>query len=150
MSPSIWGPPIWAFFHTIAEKIKDDKFNAISGDLFMYIKKICTVLPCPDCSNHATNFFRKINFAGVRNKNDFKNILYIFHNSVNKRKSKEMFKSHILSRYANENLINNYNRFVSVYKTKGNMKLIADSFQRQIILTEFKRWIITNISNFNM
>jgi hypothetical protein len=150
MSPSIWGPPIWLFFHTIVEKLKDDKFDATSGELFMYIKKICTVLPCPDCSNHATNFFKKINFAGVRNKNDLKNVFYIFHNSVNKRKGKEMFKPDILSRYANENLINNYNNFVSVYKTKGNMKLLADSFQRQIILTEFKRWIIANISNFNI
>ena len=46
------------------------------------------------------------------------------------------------------NVINTYNNFVSVYHTKGNMKLLADSFQRKLILKDFRQWLMNNISNF--
>jgi hypothetical protein len=81
MSPNKWGPPIWAFFHTLAEKIPSDKFTQLFPSLFTFIVRICRVLPCPDCSNHASIFLSKVNPAGVRDKNDFKNILFIRINS---------------------------------------------------------------------
>jgi hypothetical protein len=149
MSPNQWGPPIWTFFHTMAEKINEEQFNLIFPILFNFIKRICRVLPCPECSQHATTFLSKVNPAGVRNKNDFRNILFIFHNVVNQRKSKPAFKvENVSPLYSNINIINAYNNFVSVFHTKGNMKLLADTFQRKIVLQDFKRWFLTNIRFF--
>jgi hypothetical protein len=149
MSPNKWGPPIWTFFHTLAEKISEEHFTLVFPTLFDFIKRICKVLPCPDCSQHATIFLSKVNPVGVKTKNDFKNIMYIFHNIVNRRKNKPFFDSkELTNKYGNNNSIIAYNNFVAAFHTKGNMKLLADTFQRKLVLTDFKKWFLTNIRYF--
>ena len=39
MSPSSWGPPIWNFLHTLAAKIKEDKYTETAAQLFFFIQK---------------------------------------------------------------------------------------------------------------
>ena len=149
MSPNKWGPPIWIFFHTLAEKINPDKFNEVFPTLFNFITRICRVLPCPDCSQHATQFLSRVNPQGVRDKNDFKNIMHIFHNAVNRRKNKPPFEvAGLETMYKNNNVVVSYNNFVSVFHTRGNMKLLAESFQRKLVLNDFKRWFLQNIHFF--
>jgi hypothetical protein len=91
--PEVWGPPIWTFFHTLAENINEDVFPKIKFSLFHQIKKICTLLPCPDCSQDAIRFLIKVDINKLNTKNDFINMLYVFHNSVNKRKKKTIIQS---------------------------------------------------------
>ena len=50
--------------------------------------------------------------------------------------------------YQNLNIANVFNNFVSVYNTKGNMKLLAESFQRSLIIKDLKRWLLNNINSF--
>lgn len=150
MSPNEWGPPTWTLFHTLAEKINEELFPTLMPELIFNIKKICTALPCPECSQHAVNFWRKININGINNKTDLKNMLCLFHNIVNKRKNKPLFDNeNLTSSYSNNNIINVYNNFVAVYQTRGNMQLLADSFQRKLILVAFKKWIMANFKNFS-
>ena len=149
MSPNQWGPPIWTFFHTLAEKINDQHFHSIFPVLFSFIRRICRVLPCPECSEHATHFLMRVNPDGVRNKTDFQNIMCIFHNVVNKRKNKPPFDSKLLnSTYGNNNPIIAFNNFVAVFHTRGNMKLLAETFQRKLVLADFRRWFLSNIQAF--
>ena len=75
-------------------------------------------------------------------------VLYVLHNHVNKRKNKLLFKLEGLSLYDNKNIIQVYNQFIMVYNTRGNMKLLTDTFQRQMLTTEFKKWLMTNIRSF--
>jgi len=150
MSPNKWGPPIWIFFHTLAEKINPDNFGEVFPSLFNFITRICRVLPCPDCSQHATMFLSKVNPAGVRDKNDFKNIMFIFHNVVNRRKNKPAFDiNSVETTYKNSNVILAYNNFVSVFHTRGNMKLLAESFQRKLVLGDFRKWFLQNAKYFS-
>jgi hypothetical protein len=148
MSPTVWGPPIWTLFHTLAEKVKEDKFNPVGLQLFAFIKKICRYLPCPDCSEHATTFLSKINNSNLKSRKDLINMLYFFHNTVNTRKKKPIHNPPVLLKYKEIGVIQAYNNFISVYKTKGNMKLLADTFQRQIIISDFKKWLISNLIHF--
>lgn len=149
MSPNRWGPPIWSFFHTLAEKITPDMFQQVFPQLFNFIFRICRVLPCPDCSQHAVQFLSKVNPSGVRNKEDFRNIMFIFHNVVNRRKDKPPFnQANLTTVYGNKNIAVEYNNFVSVFHTKGNMKLLAETFQRKLVLTDFRRWFVNNIQFF--
>jgi len=67
---------------------------------------------------------------------------------VNYRKKKPAFNQILLNKYEKMNVITAYNNFVSVYHTKGNMKLLAESFQRKLILKDFRQWFMNNISNF--
>lgn len=149
MSPSAWGPPIWNFLHTLAAKIKEDKYNEVSRELFFYIQKICANLPCPECSQHARSFLGKIIFKRVATKDDLIKLLFLFHNSVNRRKVKPAFAFEEIGRYSQNNLIHAYNGFIIAFNTKGNMKLLADSFQRKLIIQEFRKWMIINLQNFD-
>ena len=144
----VWGPPIWKLFHVLLEKIKEESFPKLYLQLFQLIKRICNHLPCPECSNHATIFLSKVRIEQISCKNDFKNMLYLFHNKVNLRRSKSLFPYAEMQKYKNQNLITIYNNFITVYNTKGNMNLLIDSFQRQLVLKEFKKWITTNLIHF--
>jgi hypothetical protein len=149
MKPEIWGPPIWTLFHTLAEKIKESEFNKLIPDLFGLIKRICGFLPCPDCSQHATHFLGKISLSQIQNKTDFKNMLYLFHNMVNARKKKPLFNYANIHNYNNIPITPAFNNFIAVYKTKGNMKLLAESFQRKLIIQDLRQWLTANINSFN-
>ena len=149
MSQSIWGPPVWTLFHTFTEKLVEERYSIIAPQLFNFIKRICSVLPCPECSQHASAFWARVNFENLKTKTDLRNILYIFHNIVNKKKGKPMYNVSDLEKYKEKKIIEVYNQFISVYNTKGNMNLLADSFQRKLLLVDFKRWVLANIGSFH-
>ena len=146
--PEVWGPPIWTLIHTLSEKLNENAYNQISPQLFHYIILICKFLPCPECSKHATNSLAKVPYSKLKNKTDFKNNFYLFHNSVNTRKQKQLFKYPDLNRYKNYNVVNVVNNFVSTYHTRGNMNLLNDSFQRKLIIQKFKGWFAGCIRAF--
>lgn len=148
MKIEIWGPAVWNLFHTLAEKIKEDSYHKIGGELFQFIRRICANLPCPDCAQHATQFMNRVNFRQIRTKTDFKNMLWFFHNAVNKRKNKPIYPLRDLDIYADYNLVSVFNQFVASFQTKGNMKLLADSFQRKIITNDLRKWLMDNIHAF--
>lgn len=148
MSPEYWGPAIWQLFHTLAQKIKADNYHIIRNDLINYILDICKLLPCPDCSSHAMQFWKKINFSTLKQPIDLQKALYVFHNSVNRRKDKSLFPYDKLHIYANYPIIPVYNNFIRVFHTRGNMKLLAESFQRNRLIFKFKNWLTNNIHHF--
>ena len=151
MSPEEWGPPIWTLFHTLAEKIKEESFPIIGRALFAHIYKISSFLPCPECSQHAKAFLGKIHPNKLQTKTDLKNILYVFHNVVNRRKKKPMCPVDRLNGlYEKRHLHQVVNHFLSVYNTKGNMNLIMESFHRQFVVKSFKTWIVKHIEHFSM
>lgn len=147
-APNIWGPPIWTLFHTLAEKIHEEDFNRLIPQMFGLIKRICVYLPCPDCSQHATQFLAKIKPEQIATKVDFKNTLYLFHNMVNNRKKKPLFNYGNINAYQELNIVRVYNNFIAVYNTKGNMNLLTESFQRELIIKDLKKWLTTNHNSF--
>jgi hypothetical protein len=146
--PEIWGPPVWCLFHTLAEKVNEDEFKKLFPQMFHFVTRISAYLPCPDCANHATQHFSKIKPQQITCKKDFKNMLYIFHNMVNTRKKKPLYNYADMEKYKNMNIVQVYNRFTSVYHTKGNMQMLSDSFQRQFIVKDFRKWMLNNMQHF--
>jgi hypothetical protein len=149
MSPSQWGPPTWIFMHTLAEKVKEDQFPIIGQQLIANIRQICFNLPCPDCAEHSRTFWSKVKVGNIRSKTDLINLLYVFHNCVNKRKNYGPFKYESLAFYKSQNMVNAFNRFAQNFNTKGNMKLLTDSFHRGRLLTSLRGWLMSNIKNFD-
>jgi hypothetical protein len=148
MSPNKWGPHIWRFFHSLSCNVKEEQFNTVGRNILPVIKQICRTLPCQICSNHAMQFLNKINSNQINSKNDLINIIYIFHNYVNKTKNKPMFNVSDLNMYQNSNIVDAYNNFVTAYQTRGNMKLMADSFSRSNTLKLVKQFITNNANAF--
>jgi hypothetical protein len=151
MSPSDWGPPTWIFMHTLAQKLKEEQFSAIGIPLILQLKNICYHLPCPDCTNHAKDFWSKVQIGNIKCKQDLVNLLFMFHNMVNSRKRQPLFKKEFLVDFYNrKSLIDTFNNFVRNFNTKGNMNLINESFHRNIFLKNFKKWLMDNIIFFNL
>ena len=146
--PEVWGPAVWRLFHTLSERLNDNAYNALSPQLFGFFVRICKFLPCPDCSQHATQFLAKLKLEQISTKLDFKNTMYLFHNMVNVRKKKPLYNYANMNVYQNLNIVNVFNNFVSVYNTKGNMKLLTESFQRALIVKDLRRWLTNNINSF--
>ena len=146
--PEVWGPAVWTLFHTLIEKVNDQAYPFIKVQLFGQIRRICGFLPCPECSADATNFLAKVNINDLKTKVDFRNTFYLFHNMVNAKKRKRLFNYGHITSYNNYSIVPVINNFISKYNTKGNMKLIAESFQRKLVLGEFKSWFTKTIRAF--
>lgn len=138
--PEVWGPAVWTLFHTLAEKLNPDAYNQVIPSLFSMIVQICKVLPCPDCSKDASNFLAKIKLSDYKTKDEFKNMLYLFHNYVNAKKRKPLYNYTNMSVYKNMNLLFVIKNFIAKYNTKGNMKLLTESFQRGFVIKHFIEW----------
>jgi hypothetical protein len=138
--PEVWGPAVWSLFHTLIEKLNPDAYPHVISSMFSVIVRICKFLPCPDCSNDASKFLAKITLNNYKTKSEFKNMLYLFHNWVNAKKRKPLYNHSHLDKYANLNLVHVINNFITKYNTKGNMKLLTESFQRNFVIKDFLSW----------
>ena len=147
--PDTWGPPVWALFHTIAAKVNDKYFVKLKPSMFVFIKLISQNLPCPKCAFEASTFLAKIDINKINTKQEFINLIYLFHNFVNKKKSKPLFDHQNLNIYNNSNIYSAFNNFARVYHTRGNMQLLTESFHRNLTLRELKKWVAANGRAFN-
>lgn len=137
-----WGWPTWKFFHVIAHKIKPEHFKQVRKELLDTIYSICTTLPCPVCAQHATQYMNAMNFNNIQTKEDLKDMLFSFHNSVNARKNyKPMNKSELDATYANFNTIAVAREFMYYYKDRHrSMKLLADDMLRSKLAINIQNW----------
>ena len=147
-APEIWGPAVWNLFHTLIEQLNEDSYQAIAPQLYSQFVRICKLLPCPDCASDATNFLAKVNLTHIKSKVEFRNTFYLFHNWVNARKRKQLFNYGNILIYSKYNIIVVINKFLSVYHTKGNMKMLNESFQRSLIVSTFRSWFTSVIGAF--
>ena len=143
-SKETWGNNVWFLFHSLAEKIDENKFVTIKNHIIETTKLICSCLPCPDCSKDATEILNKMNLNNMlNNKNDIIKFYYDFHNHINKKLKKPQYNYSYLNKYkkANFNLI--LNNFITIFLNQPhNPKLITENFQRKnkikIIVKNFK------------
>lgn len=144
--PEVWGPPIWTLFHALSSQLNNPD---LIKPLFTYIQRICRFLPCPECSEDATTFLRNVRLTDLKTVEDLSKALYLFHNHVNRKKKKVLYSYSDMSKYKSYNLIAVFNNFIRVYNTRGNMNMITEDFQRNMIIADFKKWLGTNISSFS-
>ena len=136
-----WGAPTWYLFHTLAEKVKEESFSLIRKELLDIIFTICINLPCPDCANHATRFMQGVNFDTILTKDDLKDLLFRFHNSVNSRKGFPIFnKSDLDAMYSKANTSNIVQHFYAHFQST-KLKVTTNSFYRASSLNNIKGWL---------
>ena len=145
-----WGEPTWFLLHTLSVKIKDEQFPRIRQYLLNTIYAICVNLPCPTCAEHAKSYLDGINFNTIQTKEQLKQMLHAFHNSVNQRKGYPFFPYDQLdSKYSlaitNNILVNFMNHFT---QRNYNIKLVAEEFTRNQLCNQLKQWFNQNIHAF--
>ena len=154
VSKSVWGPSVWFMFHTLAYKAVPDKFAEIKIELIQYIQRICANLPCPECTQHATQYMnqnvRKI--SAIQTKEQLQYFLIDFHNTVNARKGKPVFTyEQAEEKYKHAKTSEVVQYFFKIYGDKnngGNLKLFTNGFHKQILLSDFSAWMIHNYGRF--
>lgn len=99
-----WGTITWIFFHTLAEKIKEDRFAENKTFLFGIVTSLCHCLPCPDCRAHAVKTLREHPMNRIKTKDQFKSYLHSFHNEVNLRRKKKPKGAGVLEKYSSASL----------------------------------------------
>lgn len=146
-----WGEPTWFFFHTIAEKVKEEKFDIIRKELLNLVYSICANLPCPDCASHASDYMKGINFNSIQTKQNFKDLLFTFHNAVNEKKGFEKFPYDKLDeKYSKAVFVNIVQNFLIHFQNKhSSIHMIANDLHRNRVVEQIKLWLQENIIYFN-
>ena len=146
-----WGPPVWFFLHTIAHKVKEEKFTNIRPVLLQIIYSICMNLPCPECSAHAQTYLNGINFNNIKTKDELKKTLFVFHNFVNRRTGHPQFDySELETKYEFAVTRNITANFINHYTDRsGTPKMIANDMFRIRIMRTFKEWFNNNFALFD-
>uniref|UniRef100_A0A6C0JY61 thiol oxidase n=1 Tax=viral metagenome TaxID=1070528 RepID=A0A6C0JY61_9ZZZZ len=145
-----WGEPVWFFFHTIAEKVKQESFAIVRMELLQLITSICRNLPCPTCSEHATQYLANTNINKIQTKEQLIDFFYTFHNEVNKRKGFAQFPRELLyDKYSKANTLNIINHFLLNLLDKSySIRMIADDFHRKRLVEDIKKWLGANLQHF--
>jgi len=140
VSKEIWGNNVWNLFHTIAHKIKEERFEFHKNNIIYILENICNTLPCPECSKDASDMLKKVNFSQINTKNDFKLLIFNFHNAINVKLSKPLFDFNELdNRYSKANIDILYNNINIIYTSNTNIpQLMTSSFHRNILFPKIK------------
>jgi len=144
LSKESWGNNIWYLFHSLAHKLKEDKFESQKNNIIFIIKTICNTLPCPDCSKDATSMLNKIDFNTIRNKNDLKMFFFNFHNAINAKLNKPQFNYENLdSKYSNANIDVLYNNLYIIYSVNTRIpQLMSSNFHKNLSFPKIKDALI--------
>jgi hypothetical protein len=139
MSNKEWGNITWKLFHSLAAQIKEDKFDEVKNELINIIIKTCKNLPCPFCSEHASNKVLKRAYTqNIKTKLHFIEFLRQLHNIVNLKLQKKTYSmEEINAMYVTENLGTIIPEFFRIYSIQyHNMRLMTNSMHRKIFLKE--------------
>ena len=148
----IWGEPTWFLFHTLAQKVKEDTFPEIRGELLTIIQSICNNLPCPDCANHATQYMNSINTNLIKTKKDLINMLFQFHNIVNAKKGFPQFSySDLESKYSTAITVPIIKHFMQHFDQQSYSGRIGiNNFHKSRLVSHLKVFFTTKLSYFDM
>lgn len=147
-----WGNAVWYFLHTTAFKMRPESFEELKNEYVNIIKNICSILPCPDCLQHAMEETRSLDASNLKTKEDLNKYLISFHNKVNYRIKKPLYSSdynEYIKQYSRAVTMNIWiNFFNQMGKPYHNIRLIANGFQKPIILKNIKEWLQNNKNKF--
>lgn len=144
-----WGPPTWTLLHIIPEKIDPDKFVKYKDSIIRLIVTICSNLPCPNCSQHASEYMKRVNFIAIKTPEDLKKMLFVFHNSVNQRKGYAQYSYDDMNKYVDLDYTTVVSEFMSHFQKKIYApNLMAQQIYRQSQVAIVKTWFKEHIDIF--
>jgi hypothetical protein len=151
MSKYVWGNATWYIFHTLAEKLKPEHDGEVQHILF-HFKQVCFNLPCPSCSQHATETLQNAKLDKVKTRDDLKTFFFEFHNVVNKRLKKQIFTMDECNKlYSTANTVNIVNHFISVMKSNqiSTERTMMNTMTRHLCVDSIAKYVKENGYKFN-
>ena len=111
--------------------------------LALSYKLICSIIPCPDCRYHSTKLLNQINASKIINKITLQNLIFDFHNIVNKKLKKKIYAKDILEIYKTKDLNQVLTTFFNNLRKKSSIK-------NEMMIFRNKNNVLNNFSNFLM
>jgi hypothetical protein len=94
--PEEWGPILWKYLHSLAEKIGKTGNTIVDTDQAHYMEMLLNnlhlILPCPECQTHASAYITTTPLPSLRGlygenlRSTVRNWLFTFHNHVRNMK----------------------------------------------------------------
>jgi hypothetical protein len=135
-----WGEITWIFLHTLSYKVHPEHYKHVKLVLWDHVKQLCSNLPCPECASHAIQYLKKLNVPDT--KEQFIQVLFDFHNAVNRKLGKPMFLSQEIKKYGTVDLGKAFYACKHVIKTQPyNPRLIMNKINTQDRITRFQIWL---------
>lgn len=133
MSKTKWGPIVWNMLHCLTLKIKPKFFEQEKSNILLIINNICSNLPCPICSVHATQFIKKHRMNLIKNRDELIAFVFHMHNDVNKRLKRKLASKDVLKQYEKIKFADVCNEFFRIYfmGVRGN-RMIMHSMHKEI------------------
>jgi hypothetical protein len=150
INPKKWGPHVWNFFHTLIEKIKEDKYSIVFEKIFYFIKHFCYKISCPECRYHASLYVNKLSKEDIKTKDDFIKVMFDFHNSVNIQLNKQLFNINNLEIYKSYNLKKIYKNFMLFYKPRFYLLENGINRNKLLLIKEYDEWFEKNEDCFDL
>jgi len=135
MKKQEWGNATWYFLHTISYKLKEEHSDKVQ-ELFKLFYNVCINLPCQECAGHAKKQLDKAYKYKIKTKNDLVNIIWEFHNIVNKRLGKKyMTKDEFVELYSRANTYKIIKNFDDTMKKQihGNRAMIYTMARKRAV-----------------
>lgn len=146
----LWGPPTWLLFHTLAEKVNEELFGQVRLELLNIVYTIVSLLKCSICAEHGKTFLNGINFNTIVTKEQFKYMLFDFHNLVNHKKKLPLFLYNDLVKYERAITIKVIQNFMNNFsQNSGSIRLISDDLHRKSTIKLITKWFNDNIKYFS-
>jgi hypothetical protein len=145
MSKRRWGSPTWIVLHTFAAKVKPGRYDSVKHSLLDWVKRLASVLPCPDCASHAISHLSGISADRLTTKDMFIDMLWAFHNKVNARTGKPTQPRKVLNIYNRVNFQYVYKVFATEYtRPLHNVRLVSHDMARRDIVNKLTGWLRSN------
>lgn len=119
-----WGEITWIFLHTLSMKLTEEQYTQSKNTLFDTVVTICKCLPCPDCQQHAILYMKTQKVPETLDQ--FKTMIWKFHNVVNVNTKKRTYPIEILEIYKRVNLTKAFHYCrISILTQPYNPKMIS-------------------------
>lgn len=145
-----WGQCAWNFMHIIACKIKPEEFVNQKEHILNIIIGICTNVPCKDCRDHAVKQINKLRFSSIRTREDLIYMLHDFHNKVNVRTQKSLYKREDLKVYEEMSTREVVHKFFETWTLGSSTpRLMMDTFARVQLLKYIREYFNSHAMKYN-
>ena len=118
MDPTVWGPKLWFFIHTIALNFPDNPSFEDIKNYEMFFENLKYIIPCDSCRLHYT---QRLSANPVSKYLTDANTLFIYtidlHNEVNKSLKKKIYSYEEVAKIYR----NNYNKPYSLKTIKNKI-----------------------------
>jgi len=147
-----WGAPTWYLLHTLAQKVKPDRWPTFRLEFVQTLYTICKNLPCPDCAQHAKQYLAQWPPQTITSPEALRHLFFHFHNSVNARKGFPLFAREDLdARYASANTMAIVNHFLYFFRDKStSLKQMSNDLYRQRLVDYLQNWFLQHFDDFDM